>query len=93
MALIDYSRTSGLKSVQEAFAIRNTRLREVDSQIRRYTPWLTALERTLDGRGRMGSLVGASPDMKRAVIGQDLTENTFNDYCVGHRLSCWIGRD
>ncbi|KAJ1920783.1 hypothetical protein IWQ60_006918 [Tieghemiomyces parasiticus] len=32
----------------------------------RFEPWLTTLERTIDGRGRMGSMVGASQEIRQA---------------------------
>ena len=39
--------------------------------------WLFALERTLDGRGKMGSLVGASEDFKKRD-----GENSILEYCL-----------
>ena len=51
----------------------------------RYDVWFSALEATIDGRGRMGSLVGMSDDVRKglgssAVI--PVAEGGLNDYAV-----------
>lgn len=40
----------------------------------RYTYWFKTLEATLDGRGKMGSLVGASEEVKRSAGDVNLNE-------------------
>jgi cytokinesis protein len=42
--------------------------------------WFKSLDHTLAGRGRMGSLVGASEEVRRNAAGQ---EGSLNDYAVG----------
>ena len=41
-------------------------LKEYGSGYGRFDPWLNSLERALDGRGKMGSMVGASKDLRFA---------------------------
>jgi cytokinesis protein len=54
----------------------------------RYEPWLRAVEAFLDGRGRMGSLVGASPEVRKAATGAvQFKESTLGDYYVSQLLS------
>ena len=45
-----------------------------------YTYWFHSLENTLLGRGRMGSLVGASEEVRKAA-GLD---SSLNDYAVSN---------
>ncbi|KAJ1658246.1 hypothetical protein IWQ61_002482 [Dispira simplex] len=41
----------------------------------RFEPWLVALERTIDGRGRMGSMVGASQEVRQlGMVENDLIQ-------------------
>jgi hypothetical protein len=39
-------------------------LKKYGPNFSRFDAWMQALERTLDGRGKMGSAVGASEDLK-----------------------------
>lgn len=48
----------------------------------RFDGLLAVVEATLDGRGRMGSLVGASEEMKR--VGGQVTEASLQEYGVSH---------
>lgn len=41
------------------------KLREIQNNYSRFDPWLKTLSAVLDGRGRMGTIVGASTDVKQ----------------------------
>lgn len=47
-------------------------------EISRFDAWLKAFEATIDGRGRMGSLVGASDELKNAIS----ADTILVDYAV-----------
>lgn len=47
-----------------------------------YDYWFKSMEHALSGRGRMGSLVGASEDVRKAGT----VESNLNEYAVGHLL-------
>jgi hypothetical protein len=47
--------------------------------------WLKDLEQTVDGRGRMGSLVGAADDLKRLGV-YNAPDNHLMEYAVSHCL-------
>jgi cytokinesis protein len=55
------------------------KLKEYRHEYGRFDGWLKIVEATLDGRGRMGSLVGASEDIKRLGGAPD---NHLGDYAV-----------
>jgi hypothetical protein len=46
----------------------------------RFDGFLAVFEATLDGRGRMGSLVGASEEMRR--VGGQVSEGALQEYGV-----------
>ncbi|EIM20637.1 hypothetical protein WALSEDRAFT_60895 [Wallemia mellicola CBS 633.66] len=48
----------------------------------RFDPWLKSFEATIDGRGRMGSLVGASDELKNAIS----ADSMLVDYAVVNLL-------
>lgn len=57
------------------------KLRDKQRGLGRFDAWLYELEITLGGRGRMGSMVGASEDFKRmAAYGPP--DNQLTDYAV-----------
>lgn len=62
------------------------KLKDHRREYARFDAWLKLLDMTLDGRGRMGSLVGASEDVRK--LG---TDNHLSDYAVGEKASrqCW----
>ncbi|OLL25665.1 Cytokinesis protein sepA [Neolecta irregularis DAH-3] len=47
----------------------------------RFDAWLRVLEHTIDGRGKMGSLVGASDEIRRAGLG---TDNLLMEYTLAN---------
>lgn len=49
----------------------------------RFDAWLKLLEVTLDGRGKMGSLVGASEDVKKMAAGGD---NHLSDFALSNMM-------
>lgn len=57
------------------------KLREYRRELGRFDAWLKLLDATLDGRGRMGSLVGASEDVRRLGL-QGAPDNHLADYAV-----------
>lgn len=68
----------------------------------RFDAWFTILEATLDGRGKMGSLVGASDDIKTLrgreaqlamhaasdVAATAAGDNALAEYCVSEKDVC-----
>jgi len=54
-------------------------LSAVNNETGRYDFWFKSLESTLAGRGRMGSLVGASEDIRK----HGGAEVALNEYAVG----------
>lgn len=53
----------------------------------RYTYWFKSLDASLDGRGKMGSLVGASDEVKRSGG----IDSNLNEYAVrGFTLFCVV---
>ena len=70
----------GLRLVVNALDQLETRLNgavaDIANKVGRFEVWLKQLEATIDGRGRMGSMVGVSRDLK----GQD--DGSILDYCV-----------
>jgi cytokinesis protein len=70
----------------------------------RFDAWFTILETTLDGRGKMGSLVGASEEIRtlrgreaqaamQAANGPESTnDSALTEYCVS-RFFQWLDRD
>lgn len=51
----------------------------------RFDAWLKLLDATLDGRGRMGSLVGASEDVKR-MLGSGAQDSHLGDFCLSNMM-------
>ncbi|KAI8095753.1 hypothetical protein BDF21DRAFT_374116 [Thamnidium elegans] len=51
----------------------------------RFDAWLKLLDATLDGRGRMGSLVGASEDVKR-LIGGGAPDSHLGDFGLSNMM-------
>lgn len=51
----------------------------------RFDAWLKLLDATLDGRGRMGSLVGASEDVKR-LAGSGAPDNHLADFALSNMM-------
>lgn len=59
-------------------------LRDVRKGYGRFDAWLRELRYTLNGRGRMGSMVGASEDYKRMIShGGGTAESQMSEYAVG----------
>ncbi len=58
----------------------NSAVADLAKKVGRFDVWLRQLEQTIDGRGRMGSMVGVSKDLK----GQD--DSAIMDYCVSKML-------
>jgi hypothetical protein len=65
----------------------NSAIADVSNKVGKFDMWLRQLEATIDGRGRMGSMVGMSKDFKESIHVQE--------YCVSHvrdiadaRISC-----
>lgn len=56
-------------------------LRKYRDDMSPFTAWLTYLDHTVDGRGRMGSLVGASEDLKRLGV-FNAPDNHLMEYAV-----------
>jgi cytokinesis protein len=55
----------------------------------RFDAWMHALEKTLDGRGKMGSAVGASNDLKMTgMVGAG--DSQITQYMVKYRTKCII---
>jgi cytokinesis protein len=52
----------------------NAAIADVTNKVGKFDMWLRQLEATIDGRGRMGSMVGMSKDFKEAVH--------VHEYCV-----------
>ncbi|KAG0169559.1 hypothetical protein DFQ28_004162 [Apophysomyces sp. BC1034] len=61
------------------------KLREYQREYGRFDAWLKFLNATLDGRGRMGSLVGASDDVKRLGL-QGAPDNHLSDYALSNMM-------
>lgn len=64
----------GLKSLQQ--------LGKADGK---FDAWFSVFEATVDGRGRMGSLVGMSEDLRKGLGSSAVTsvaEGGLNDYAV-----------
>lgn len=78
--LTDQTHRTGLSMVQTAFDQLEQRLNaaitDISQKVGRFEVWLKQLEQTIDGRGRMGSMVGVSNDLK----GQD--DHSLVEYCV-----------
>lgn len=63
-------------------------LRNTTRDFGRFDPWFKLLETTIDGRGRMGSLVGASDDFRKLGM-QGTADNHLTEYTV----SSWTMKD
>ncbi|KDN36098.1 hypothetical protein K437DRAFT_229937, partial [Tilletiaria anomala UBC 951] len=51
----------------------------------RFDAWFRVLEQTIDGRGKMGSLVGASDELKKiSLIGPQAQESSLNEYAINN---------
>lgn len=57
------------------------KLRDKQKGLGRFDAWLCELETTLGGRGRMGSMVGASEDFKR-MAQSGPPDNLLSEYTV-----------
>ena len=70
----------GLRLVLNAFDLLEQRLNvavaDLSNKVGRFDVWLRQLELAADGRGRMGSMVGVSKDLK----GND--DSAIMEYCV-----------
>jgi len=58
----------------------NNEVTDLTNKVGRFDVWLRQLEQIIDGRGRMGSMVGVSKDLR----GQD--DGSIMDYCVSAAL-------
>lgn len=56
-------------------------LRKHRGDLSMFQAWLKDLEQTVDGRGRMGSLVGASDELKRLGV-YNAPDNHLMEYAV-----------
>lgn len=54
----------------------------------RFDAWFSVFEATIDGRGRMGSLVGMSEDLRKGLrtAGTSVDDNGLNDYAVSSTI-------
>ncbi|CAO3695753.1 unnamed protein product [Rhizopus microsporus] len=59
------------------------KLSEHMGEFGRFDAWLKLLEATLDGRGKMGSLVGASEDVRKFAVGGD---NQLSDFALSNMM-------
>jgi hypothetical protein len=50
------------------------KLKTVRQSKHRFGPWMAVLEQTIEGRGRMGSMVGASDEYRRLGSDRELLE-------------------
>lgn len=58
-------------------------LKQFGKDFGRFDAWLQALEKTLDGRGKMGSAVGASHDLKATgMVGAGDSQITQYMVCI-----------
>jgi hypothetical protein len=67
-------------------------LRNTTRDFGRFDPWFKLLETTLDGRGRMGSLVGASDDFRKLGM-QGTADSHFTEFAVSlisKRDTCYM---
>jgi hypothetical protein len=60
-------------------------VREARKEVGRFDAWLNIWEVTLDGRGRLGSMVGASDEFKKHGI-QSAPDSQLCDYAVSKIL-------
>ncbi|KAI8072909.1 formin homology 2 domain-containing protein [Gongronella butleri] len=60
-------------------------LRHQRESLAMFDPWLKELENTLDGRGRMGSLVGAAEDIKRLGV-YNAPDNHLKEYALSNMM-------
>lgn len=60
------------------------KLRDARKGYGRFDAWFKGLQRSLDGRGRMGSMVGASDDYKRLGLHGSAADNQLAEYAVCH---------
>jgi cytokinesis protein len=72
-----HSTWSGLSGHEKVLAAFD-HLKNAQSETGRFDIWIRLFEVTLDGRGKMGSLVGASEEYKSGGIGM---ENLLMEYC------------
>lgn len=72
---------AGLAIILNAFdqleARLNSTITDIANKVGRFDAWIKQLEQTVVGRGRMGSTVGLSKDLR----GND--DTSIHDYCVG----------
>lgn len=69
-----YAEGSALTHVLSALDALNS----TNNETGRYDYWFNSLDATLSGRGKMGSLVGASDEVRR----NGGVESSLNDYAV-----------
>ncbi|KAI8145922.1 hypothetical protein BJV82DRAFT_535287 [Fennellomyces sp. T-0311] len=62
------------------------KLREYRREFGRFDAWFKLLDATLDGRGRMGSLVGASDDVRRLGAQQGAPDSHLSDYALSNMM-------
>lgn len=58
-------------------------LRDARKGYGRFDAWLRELKHTMGGRGRMGSMVGASDDYKRLGTHGNTADGQLAEYAVG----------
>lgn len=56
-------------------------LQQRNKDLNLFDAWLSSVDRTVDGRGRMGSLVGANNDLKRMGV-YNTPDNHLMEYAV-----------
>ncbi|KAI9259027.1 hypothetical protein BDA99DRAFT_484089 [Phascolomyces articulosus] len=61
------------------------KLKDYRREFGRFDAWFKLLDATLDGRGRMGSLVGASEDVRR-LGGQGAPDSHLSDYALSNMM-------
>lgn len=62
-------------------------IRDTTRGLGRFDMWLTELDISLGGRGRMGSMVGASDDFKRLGSHGNAADSQLTEYAVSKGVS------
>lgn len=63
------------------------KLKESQKNYGRFDSWLKTLSAVLDGRGRMGSIVGASSDVKQ-IVSKGSTDMPVIEHAVKYQVYC-----
>lgn len=77
LVFLCYSHSAGHKHVLQGFEL----LQQHKKDAGLFDTWMRDLEQTIDGRGRMGSLVDAHQDLKRLGV-YNAPDNHLMEYAV-----------